>query len=131
MCGEPHGFVGQCQIAASLYDDDPLDRIKLGFEVRVLLEAFSLAHRHVESQVNLSRLDGSDTRRWVLDDLERDVLHFRFRAPIGLVPLQYDAAVELVVNQFVRAGADRRLCEPILADLLEIILRHDIAAKKS
>jgi len=38
VCGEPHVFVSKGQIAASLYDDDALDRIKLRVEARVFLK---------------------------------------------------------------------------------------------
>ena len=58
---------------------------------------------------------------------EHQPLDARRLAPILVEGLehQFDARVER--NEFVRAGADRRLLEAVVADLLDIFFRHDPA----
>ena len=130
MGGKPHVLVGKAEIAAGLNDDDALDRVELGLEIRILHEALGFAHRHVQGEIDLAGLDRGDARRRILDDLECDALHLRLRAPIGLVALKHDAAVELIIDQFVRAGADRRLDETVFADFFHVVLRHYKAAQE-
>ena len=47
--------------------------------------------------------------------------------PIIVEGLEHDLDAGLAADEFVRAGADRMLCEAVVADLGDVVLRHDEA----
>ena len=78
-------------------------------------------------QIDLAAGQRGEPGRLVRNDLEHQALDARRLAPIALERLQhqFDAGIER--HEFVGAGTDRRLLETVLADLLDIGLRHDPA----
>ena len=130
MGGEPHVVVSETKVVAALEQNYPRDRVELGGEPGLVAQAIDLAHRHVDGEIDLARLDGRHARGRILDDLEDHAADFRLRPPIGVVAFQYDAGIELVFDELIGPGTDRLLDETFDPDRFHIFLRHHEAAEK-
>ena len=130
MCGKPHVDIFEPQVVADLQQDDPGDRVEFRCQLRLALQPNRLAYRQIYPKVYLAGLHRCDTRRGVLDDLHGDTPDRRLRPPIFVIALQHDASVDFPFHQPVGASADRLLREILRADLLDIVLRHQVAAEK-
>ena len=130
MGGEPHVLVGEAEVVTALQQDVARDRVELARQAGDLAEPCRLAHRHVDDEIGLARLDRGDARRRILDDLIDHPLDLRLGAPVLVEALEHDARIELVFDHAIGARADRLLAEFVDADLLHVVLRHDIAAEE-
>ena len=77
--------------------------------------------------VDLAALQCGKPCRLFGDHLQHQPLHADRLAPVALVGLQHQFHARLERDELVRPGADRRLLEAVVADLLDILLRHDPA----
>ena len=130
MRGEPHVVVGKAEVIATLQQDHPSDRVEFGGQRGFLRQAIDLAHRYVDGEIDLTRLDRRDARRRILDDFEDHPADFWLRSPIGVVALEHDAGIELVFDELVGAGANRLLNEAINARSFHVFLWYNKAAEK-
>src|SRR4030095_12980120 len=58
---------------------------------------------------------------------EDEPLDARRFAPVALVGFQYELDARVEAHELVGPGADRRLLEAVVADLLDVLLGHDPA----
>ena len=123
-------LLSEPEIAAHVQHQRAGDRIGLGGERRIALEARNFAHGNRDRQIDAARLDRRHARRRILDHVDDDPFHRGLRSPVRIVPLQHDAAVHLILGEFERAGADRRRAEARRADLRHVGLGHDIIGEK-
>src|SRR5207248_2107282 len=77
--------------------------------------------------VDLAALERGHTGRVVRHDLEDEAFHARRLAPVLLEGLEHELDARRERDEAVRPGADRRFLEAILADFLDVLLRHDPA----
>jgi hypothetical protein len=75
--------------------------------------------------VGLAGLDHQCPRRRVGDAAHDQDLDVRHAPPVAGIGLQFDFDTGLVADEFVRAGADRVLLEPVVADFGQVLLGHD------
>jgi len=76
-------------------------------------------------EIDLAALQHREARGLVGDDLEREPLHARGLPPEQLVRFEHELDAWVEGDEPVWSGADRRLLEPVVTDLLEVLLRHD------
>ena len=77
--------------------------------------------------VGVTTLEGGRARRLVRDALEDQPLHARRLAPVPVERFDDDLDAGCRADEPVGAGADRRPLEAVVADLLDVLLRHDPA----
>ncbi len=77
--------------------------------------------------VDLATLQCGESRRLIGDHPQHDALHARRLAPVLVERLQHQFDARRERDELVRPGADRRLLESVLADLLDVFARHDPA----
>ena len=77
--------------------------------------------------VELATLEPGRARRLVGDALEDQALHARRLPPVALEGLDDDLDPRRGAHEPVGSGADRRFPEAVLADFLDVLLRHDPA----
>jgi hypothetical protein len=77
--------------------------------------------------VGLAALEHRQAGRLVGHRLEHQALHARDLAPVLIVGLEHQLYPRRERDELVRAGSHRRLLEPVIADLLDILLGHDPA----
>ena len=82
---------------------------------------------HPVGDVDLAALEGDQARGRVRDGLEDQPLDLRRFPPVAVDGLQHELHARRVGDEAIRAGADRRLPEALLADLLDVLLRDDPA----
>ena len=70
MGREPHVVIGKAEVVAALEQDHPGDRIELACERRLVAETLDLAHRDVDGEIDLARLDRRHACGRILDDLK-------------------------------------------------------------
>jgi hypothetical protein len=75
--------------------------------------------------VDLATLEARHARDVVGNRAEHEPLHARLLPPVVLVRFQHHLDAGRRRYEPVRPSADRRLLEPVVADLLEILARHD------
>ena len=77
--------------------------------------------------VDLAPLQHRRSRGGIRDALEDEPLHRRHLAPVRLVGLHDQLDARRVAHELVGPQADRLLLEAVVADLLDVLLRHDPA----
>src|SRR6516164_214940 len=77
--------------------------------------------------IDLTRLQSGKPGRVVGDHLEHQAFDARGLAPILLEGLEHYIHTRRRGHQPIRTGTDRRLFEPVVADLLDILPGHDPA----
>src|ERR1051325_5496217 len=80
--------------------------------------------------INFAPLQRGEPRRLIGDATEHQTLDAWGLAPIAVESFQRQLDTGVERHEFIRAGADRRLLEPVLADLLDILFRHDPAGAR-
>ena len=79
----------------------------------------------VVGDVHLTPLQRGQPRGLVGDRSQDHALHVRRLPPVLIEGLQDQLDARRERDEFVRSGPDRRLLEPVVADLLDVLLRHD------
>ncbi len=79
----------------------------------------------VIGDVQLTPLQRGQARGLVGDRPQDDALHIRGLPPVLIEGLQDQLDARRERDELVRARADRRLLETVVADLLDVLLRHD------
>ena len=82
---------------------------------------------HRIGDVDLAPLQRGQARALVGDHLEDQPLDRRLLAPVPFERLEHQLDPGGERDEFVGAGADRRLLETVVADLLDVALGHDPA----
>ena len=97
------------------------------FEPGCPLDLFGHGTTEEVHHVGLTTLEGGGTRRLVGDALEDQPLDARRLPPVALERLDDDLDAGRGADVPVGTRADRRLLEPVVADLLHVLLRDDPA----
>ena len=104
-----------------------LDHHRLQRQARRLLQLLGELAADRVGDVDLAALQRRQPRRLLGHHLEDQPLHGGHLAPVALEGFEHQLHAGREGDELVRPGADRRLLEPVLADLLDVFLRHDPA----
>ena len=75
--------------------------------------------------VRFAALQLHQPRRFVGHRLQDDALHRRHLPPVAVIRFDHELDAGVEGHEAIGPGADRRLLEPVVADALDVLLRHD------
>ncbi len=124
-----HGdFGSHCSGKYSQFGAWQHDRLQR--EARRLLQLLGKLAADRIGDVDLALLERREPRRLVGHHLHHQPLDGRRFAPVAVEGFEHEFDAWLERNEFVGAGADRRLLEALVADLLDVFLGHDPAGSR-
>ena len=131
---QPHALIGPRRFRIPLLGQ--LDPERAAHERRGQAKARDLAHgvrggpgQEVDD-VDLAGPERGRPRRLLGHGAHHQALHRRRLAPVAVEGLQHDLDARLERDDLVRPGADGRRLEPVVADFLDVFLRHDPAGAR-
>ena len=129
--GEAHALVGPRRLGIPLLGEEQPERAgdggRLEGEARGPLELLRQRAPDRVDDVDLAPLQRRQAGRLVGDHAEAQRLDARRLAPVVLVGLEHELDARRERHEAVRPGADGRLLEPVVSNLLHIFLRDDPA----
>ncbi|MDT4828154.1 hypothetical protein FQZ97_615220 [compost metagenome] len=118
-------------VAGDLQNEDLAVRIDLGLQRGNLVQAVDFAQRNLHRHVGPGRFQHRHARGSIRNELEHDPLDRGLLAPVLVEGLQHHARSAFVAHDLVRAGADGRRLESVLAHLFDIGLGQDVGSQEA